>query len=416
MPLQLIILSFIFAMGACSFKKDSGEDKAKDPAAGDVLQKIQKEQEKQAFEGQLTEQNVLVNFEEMPEPGAYRMIITWPAQVKRLQLTINEDTPVIISSANSVNSHEKLVFSQKPQKIDLMAYDSFGGAPVSSLSLLKTAPTDYESKGTVELKKDTVIEANRFFIAPSSQIITNGFNLSITTNKFIVLKEHDSDNFFTSQISAAHILTRLPFNKVSKELDYRDSAITIQTMKATGTLRVALVGTDGLDGKDGIAHSNRATNGVSGNDGIIKTKVMKCPGISKKSIDGPICENDVDYFCEKNPTNGSDGSNGAIGLPGENGQDGGPTGNLSVIVKDQSEFSLEVFQKAGQPGKRGKGGPGQQGGLKGLAGKNPNGICQNAKDGSEGLTGPEGKHGLDGKPGKLGDILAKIERLKIQQR
>jgi|GEM_PF-1596233 len=409
-----LIVTLGFAIQACSFKKDGSDDKS--PAANntDVIETIKKEQEKQAFAGQLTEQNVSVNFYETERPGIYKMILQWPSAISRMQIIVNEGAPVIKAA---VNSHEETVASDRTYRVSFLAYDSLG-APMSSLTIEKIAPKDYVVDGIQSLKKDTLVEANRIFFLPSSQIISNGYNLSLITKKLIILDNSSSAG--VPNYLVAQVLTRLPTAKIETDLDKRQSSITIQADKAVGVLKVALVGANGNDGRSGqeleqlkgIQKVNAQLNGPAGADGVLGWTTKSCP--KRFSVDGPPCEKEIP-LCQKAPTNGGDGLPGEAGHDGENGEDGGPTGSLTALIKDHSSFSLEVIQMAGKPGKGGQGAPGHPGGRGGDPGKNPGSPCANAQRGSDGPVGVRGADGKDGKPGLVGEVLHSVERIKIIQ-
>ncbi|WP_413612889.1 hypothetical protein [Bdellovibrio sp. HCB-110] len=416
-----VAIVIALCMNACSFKKDDAKNDStpKDNSPADVVETIQKEQEKQAFEGQLTEKNVLVTFEEQSEPMLYKMRITWPEQVKRMQVIVNKKTPVIYTSINSAHLHEEPVWSSKEQEIELIAYDSLG-APVSSLALKEKAPLDYVLGTDLNLTQDTVIDVNRFFIFPKAQLQTNGHHLSIRTKKLIVEPSEEQVSFSSvGSLQYAHILTHVPSSKISNETDYRESAITIQADKAIGLLRVGLIGADGIDGRDGdaiekdlgISKTNADKDGANGENGILKSKVIP-NGIN--AIDGSPRDREVS-ICEKAPSNGKDGKPGNQGHSGENGRNGGPTGSLSIFVNEQEGLSVEVVQRPGQPGKGGLGASGHNGGHGGKPGLNPGHPCTSAQKGADGPQGPKGSDGIDGQPGKVGDILPGVKRIKVIQ-
>lgn len=420
----ILCLAYTIALlTSCSFKKDEDKNTPKENAPPNVIETIQKEQEKQAFEGQLTASNVVVTFLEQPEPRSYVMKITWPEQIKRMQVIVNNKTPVIhISSNNTGSSHEELVLSEREQDIELLAYDSLG-APISSLALKKVAPLDYVLGANLNLNKDTVINVNRFFILPSAQLTTNGYNLSITTNKLIITppSEETKVSDRLGLISKSHILTNLPGAVAENEHLLKGSNISIQAKQATGHLIVSLIGYNGKDGQNGESlerllgiskNRNTALDGVSGEAGVVKSQSIPCT--QRRNVDGPPCEREV-LLCEKSPTNGTDGQPGPRGYAGENGANGGNTGSVSVIAEEKSQFSLEVIQKAGQAGKGGIGATGFLGGLGGKAGTNPGGPCTSAKDGQPGPKGANGDNGLDGSPGKIGDVITNIQNIKIIQ-
>ena len=130
-----IVVVFALSLGACSFKKDS--DKSSPAAQQDVLQTLQNEQEKQAANGNLNDKNVAVKFTE-DEPGYYIMHITWPSNIFRVKLQINNRSQQIFTR---VSSYEEKVENKRKFKIVLTSTDQIG-SDVSSLEINKAAPTD----------------------------------------------------------------------------------------------------------------------------------------------------------------------------------------------------------------------------------------------------------------------------------
>ncbi|KHD88561.1 MAG: hypothetical protein OM95_08635 [Bdellovibrio sp. ArHS] len=408
--LSLIIATLLIQ--ACSFKKDDSEASPIAPANTDVIETIQKEQEKQAFEGKLTEQNVSVKFEEMPEPMGYKMIIEWPEQAKRVQVSINGKIREIYNSNNSQNTHVESVKSGEVFEINLIAYDSLGMAPYSTITLNRPAPIDHVVGGIVRLTKDLNITIDgRFYFLKDSQILTMGHNLSINAKKLIV-----EDDTRTKTLLASHIITRFPSEPLRKPSEIQGSNVSIQATVGIGQLLISMVGAsgkDGISGKD-IEIATGVESARSGLDGIAgtATSVTKpCP--RKLNLDAPPCDNEI-QVCSKLPENGQPGKEGRPGADGLNGEDGGSTGTLSIFIDDQKEFSAHIFQRRGLPGKGGKGAPGHSGGVGGAPGANPS-PCPPAKKGADGQRGTDGKNGLDGSPGLLGEIFHNIKNIYVEK-
>lgn len=404
--LSLVISALLIQ--ACSFKKDDSEASPAVPANNDVIETIQKEQEKQAFEGKLTEQNVFVKFEPQSHPLQYKMIITWPKQIKRIQLDINDDAPVIISLADNQNYYEKLVKSEEVQKINLIAFDSISGGPISSLLLTKTPPLDYLFDRPKNLIQNTTMNAERVFFKDGHTLYTNGYALTINAQQLIVLSDESYQN---NSILSSHILTRHPSVKIKKDEDNFDLPIIIKVKSAIGLLKVGLVGADGNDGRNGvdierllnIQRIDPSKNGKPGSAGEIQTLRQPC---KKMGPDITGCE-PITTICKKQPQDGEPGEQGSKGEDGENGQDGGPTGSISVFIEDHLNFKLQVFQRRGLPGVGGLGASGHPGGKGGEPGASQY-PCRTASKGLDGLPGENGKNGIGGKPGNLGTITGNV--------
>lgn len=404
---KLLVITALSLSVGCSFKKDNSHSP---PAQQDVVETLKKDQEKQAFEGQLTESNVSIKFDEIDAPGAYKMLISWPNQISRMQVVINNGSPDIITGKSTFT----IPVSQNTQQmIDLLAYDSLG-APISSLRLIKSAPKDFLIDSTVSLSADTTLDGNRLFITEKGLILTNGFNLSINVNKITL-----SQKEFTGMgmpTDNGHIVTSFLNLPATKLEQLRGSSISINAKIAIGHLHVFLIGANGQNGRDGREMENATSNiqtslnGTNGSDGQSFLPLRPC---FKGNKDAP-CDPVASYVCKKAPTNGEDGKAGPQGADGEDGWNGGDTGSISVVVQDYSQFSLEITQKRGSPGKGGQGAPGKDGGKGGLAGKSAEG-CPIAKNGNNGPRGKNGNAGHDGTFGKNGSVITSVSNTKVNE-
>lgn len=207
----------------------------------------------------------------------------------------------------------------------------------------------------------------------------------------------------------AQIVTSTGYQPAQQPVQLKGASISITAKKATGLLKVALVGLDGKDGRNGseldqIKNLSRPLdpklNGQNGKPGKLVVVRKSCPG--GRNID-VVCE-PSERVCSEAPQNGEDGRPGAVGTDGEAGQNGGNSGTLFVRVDDAVNFSIEVGQQAGRAGHGGQGGPGSPGGLGGKAGVNPGAPCSNAREGAPGKQGATGNNGPQGASGKLGTI------------
>lgn len=265
--------------------------------------------------------------------------------------------------------YETPVLANSTQTVSLLAFDTIGGAPISSVTLTKTAPKDIVIERKEFLASDAVWNANRVFFLEGGQIITNGNNLFITANKIYIQKtkaDIERSSFYSRQINS-QILTTIPGTIAPSENHLRGSFVSVKANFAQGHLAILMVG---FNGKDGIS-------------GLEKEKAH---GLSKSS-------------------------SLLHGTKGEDGEPGGSTGSVSVLIQDHTQFALEIIQKPGAPGKGGLGAPGGPGGMGGPAGANPGAPCVPARNGQNGPTGSSGKDGQDGAPGKVGERITNVNRL-----
>lgn len=400
------------SLSACAFHKgDSEGDKLETKT--DLIETLSEEQDRQAEAGILTEKNVLVVFEEMPDPNVYRMVLTWPSTIRTMELHLNRDFKKILSQ---VHRHDVIVSGGETQNLNLVSLDQFG-SPISSLELKATAPTDFIVDGQVKMTREQNIDANRVFFMQDSQLITNGFGLSITTNKLMIRKSSEKIESLAPW-NKAHILTTLPGTVAESKRELNGSNIFISAKNATGVLRVALIGVNGQNGESGDAFATRtgvsrernpALNGKNGADGKVDSRQVPC----RAKFDVP-CEREV-AVCSVQPENGGNGLPGAKGITGQPGWDGGNTGNFVLVVEDSTDFAVEVGRRRGSPGKGGAGSAGFLGGLPGKAGKHPGAPCSPARDGSPGPNGPTGDSGQDGKVGADGTITTGPVRSEIRE-
>ncbi len=394
MSAQHILISILcLTLGACAFSKDEAEKKKAvliQSPQEDVLETI----EQQAFSGQLSDENVSIEFEENRVPGSYDLIISWPKVVPSMKVSI-DGMPYSISKSFT---HKIAVGHNEEYQIHLVAQNSLGG-DISAYTKVVRSPTDLLIKERKNLTEDTTLKARRIYFFEGGKIQTNGFSLNIIADKIYTTSSLDSGKM--SNFTEAHIRTNPPTQIAQTEKQLNGSHISIEAKKAYGILRLALIGMDGQDGesgKDAVADS--ALNGTPGKDGVIEALVESCLG-----PDGLPCRQKPSIQCTSNPTNGGPGKKGYTGGRGGDGWNGGNSGTAAIFVKDSSDFLLEVMQRRGRPGKGGDGGKGSAGGLGGSAGANPQGKCRSASNGANGSTGDQGPRGHDGQPGLLKEVV-----------
>lgn len=405
---KLLISVAIFQVSACAFKEDTPEKpKVQETKPSDIVDTIERGRDQQATEIKLTNENVKIRFDEMPDPNSYRVVITWPANIKRMQIVRAKDArPTII---NGQNEFSEQVRGGETVSYGLLVQDSFG-AHLQALSLEAVAPLDLVVDSEVLLKNDRIIEVNRLVFRPNGMLCTNGFNLSIESNTLIV-DERDQSALKGALIDQAHILTVFPGAEIEGNQMKEGSKIRISAKVATGKMILGLIGANGKPGRTGTELENQQNpnkrksldpirKGADGLDAISVLTHRPCAPLNNGmdiSCDIPTPR------CDRQPTNGKNGLVGEIGIDGEQGQSGGDTGLVFFHIDDHSKFSADILFRKGKEGAGGAPGPGFPGGKGGLAGKTAAG-CGTAVDGTDGPMGPSGNPGKPGERGSIGSF------------
>lgn len=390
---KLTLMMLILGLGACSFKKPSDQS-PEQKAAGEVIQNI----EQQKFNGQLSEENVKVEFVEAEDPGMYILVISWPKDVPGMKISVNEKPYTILNDAH--HFRRQAIHGEKID-LHLIALNSIGGE-ISSLALSKTAPSDLIVQSNMVLKRDADFNVNRVYFFENSRIFTDGNNLTIEAKKLISTESpaQAGSGFDPAQ---AHILTTRPGETATDRSQIKSSHIHIKVEKALGVIRIGMFGLNGLDGRTGATGvPTPALNGTPGTAGDVMDDFDTC-------VEPPCRASAPRIICAKNPTAGQAGLKGVTGARGEDGMNGGNPGSLTFFAGDSSEFRLEVTLKAGAPGQGGPGGQGSPGGTGGAPGENPLGKCSNAQRGTD---GPQGEPGQPGAPGHPGAVLQPVTNVK----
>jgi hypothetical protein len=401
LPLSLAILN----VSACAFKEDTPEQpKVSEAKPSDIVDTIERGREQQATDIKLTNENVKIRFDELPDPNAYRVVITWPANIKRMQIVRAKDArPTIVAGQNEFSEH---VRGGETVSYGLLVQDSFG-AHLQALNLEAVAPVDLELRKRKDLAEDTLVRVNRVFFNGGG-FVTNGFNLTIETNSLIIPEEIGFPRAPTP-IDGAHVLTVFPGTQIDGNQMSAGSKIRITAKFATGKMILGLIGANGKPGRSGqelesqqSPHKRNSPDpnrkGANGLDAISVLTQRPCAPLNNGldiSCDIPTPK------CERQPTNGENGLIGEVGYNGEQGERGGNTGSIHFFIQDHSQFTADILFRKGKRGDGGAPGPGFPGGKGGTAGKTA-AACGTAVDGADGPVGPSGKPGEPGLNGDLG--------------
>jgi hypothetical protein len=402
MILRLLITSaLLFSMAACSFKKPSAQS-PEEKAAEEVIQNI----EQQKFNGQLSSDNVQIQFLEAEYPGSYELVITWPKDVPGMKVSLNEGHFKIVHGANSLRT---TVMHTEKHSVHMVALNSIGGE-ISAHSITVYSPSDLIVGNDLHLHENTNLNLNRVYINKNGRILTHGKNLSLQTNKLYVDAEIKKSNT-PMDLRYSHIITAVP-GEVASSLDQLSgSKIDITAKKAYGHLAIAMIGVNGQDGSNGAnAVAEASLDGTAGKSAEVRQDIDSC-----MKPDGMPCSSQLKLFCISPPTNGGNGQKGFTGGRGQDGWSGGNSGTLAVVVEDDSEFRLEVALRRGQPGKGGSGGLGSAGGRGGPAGDNQFGKCRPAQNGAPGPQGDMGAPGANGQPGLIHQPITNLKSALIYE-
>jgi hypothetical protein len=236
------------------------------------------------------------------------------------------------------------------------------------------------------------IKADRVFIHHEIPVITQGYDVHIDADEFIVLKNKVPDlgsDMTSSEAASLSTLDKDKMNIYHGNGDGKDGGhIIIKAKKATGRLSVFLLGQKGIDGKNGDPYSNRAATGANGE--LADYRDCRSGGTGKTTC-----------FCDRKTADRENGRPGAKGEParnGTNGGRGGDSGSIRIEIAEPSPtFQVVTTSLAGVPGIPGKAGPPQLGGLGGqpVNKENPT-IFYMCEEPHAGTEGPSGDSGFDG--------------------
>jgi hypothetical protein len=394
-------------MSACAFKEETPEEpKVQEAKPSDIVDTIERGREQQASDIKLTTENVKIRFDEMPDPNSYRVVITWPANIKRMQIVRAKDArPTIVAGQNEFS---ELVRGGETVSYGLLVQDSFG-AHLQALNLEAVVPRDLEVREKVSLAEHTAIRVNRTFFLGGGYV-TNGFNLSLETNLLIIPEEIGLPRAPTP-IDGAHILTTFPGTEIAGNHMKVGSKILVSAKIAKGRMILGMIGAVGKRGQSGqeletlqnpqkrksLDPNQRGANGL---DGISVLQQRPCAPLNNAmdiSCDIPTPR------CDRQPTNGANGQIGDAGFDGETGERGGNTGSVDLFIEDHKRFKVDLLYRKGVGGAGGAPGPGFPGGKGGIAGKTA-AACGTALDGANGPFGPMGKPGEPGNDGSIGSF------------
>lgn len=414
MLLSLAILN----LSACAFKEENPEEpKVQEAKPSDIVDTIERGREQQASDIKLTTENVKIRFDEMPDPNSYRVVITWPANIKRMQIVRAKDArPTIVTGQNEFS---ELVRGGETVSYGLLVQDSFG-AHLQALNLEAVVPLDLELRERQKLSKDTLIRVNRIFFAGGS-FLTNGYNLNIEANLLVIPEEIDRPTAPTP-LDGAHILTFFTDTKISENHMKVGSKVLISAKVAIGQMKIGMIGANGRQGKSGAEIETKLfpkkrtsldpiRSGKNGLDAISVMTQRPCAPLNSEmdiSCDIPTPR------CDRQPTNGTDGLRGDTGQNGGQGEQGGNTGTVDFFIDDHVRFKADIIYRKGEGGPGGAPGPGFPGGKGGRAGKTAE-ACGTAVGGIDGQVGPSGAGGKIGDTGDMGPFNGNGVRLLLDE-
>ena len=256
-----------------------------------------------------------------------------------------------------------------------MAYRLIFALLALSLSFSSAAVADdVILTGKRILDKDTVISATAITFKADSQIVTNGYRLTIQASKIITIEG-------TPTIISFEQRNNHPAGDPGRSA----GPVIIESPTLAGQIiKIDDIGEDGVKGADGL----QGQQGPSGRQGTQR---------------------------DWNPWNGCiGGSNGTPGGQGGDGGNGGVGGNGgtggSIIVNIKGGFTpggtprLDMTVVGGHAGAPGLSGPGGKGGPGG-AGAPGTAYCGGTDAGLPGATGRSGLEGVSGASGNAGVIV-----------
>jgi len=379
-----VLLVVAGTMAGCAFSKDADKTKtSEDPAVTKILLAQQK-QDEETKDAQISQGDVHINFEEMPEPNQYNMIVTWPKDVPLVDLTV--DT----ISYDNLKDGSYSVHVIGGSLITIHIRTKVGESPITEMDISATAPLDFIlGKDAKKLSQDLSIHGQRLFIYKDNPVFMDGKNVDIEVDK-IISEDGNFESFNDQEVDGG---------KTSDENKLNNSNIVIKAKSIEGRLTFNMIGLYGEDGVSGVVLENQsklspAKNGAAGANGVL--------GASDRPCYSEHCN--MASLCTQQPGNGGNGDDGRNGADAKPGGRGGNTGNISITVDDYSQALVQIGYSVGDGGLGAKGAPGHKGGLAGKAGSSQP-PCTPAVAGRSGLDGRPGQDSLAGPQGQIGTFI-----------
>jgi hypothetical protein len=401
--LNLLLISQVAMAFGCAFKEDTGPEKPETKPI-DVIQTIEKGREVEAGELAIVPSDLKLEFEETQLPDQFIARLSWPPKLKRVALS--KASGVRNRILNNQSEFTEQVGGGTIVTYGIEVQDSLGVA-LFSLEIEGVAPKDRVIIGRVALAADEVWNYNRIFFFENSQILLNGYNLSVVAKKLIV---RGIDNVIAVPNEHAQILSNNPLAQLKPGDRAEGSKINIDVERAEGHLYVHLAGAKGVPGKSGLERAkemqvslttpNPSQAGGPGEAGKSLVRAVPCRGGTL----GDVACDQPNVTCLNPPTNGKPGQKGQAGIPGGDGGKGGGTGSIYFNIKDHSQFKTTIYYSRGEGGDPGVGSPGFAGGVGGPPGA-PSQSCPNATLGPQGPQGDHGESGAKGDSGQVGDMI-----------
>lgn len=318
----------------------------------------------------ITELGVAFQVVEPNVPNQYQIYISWPKELKSIFI---EDFGKNVFISNKVQ-RDFLYTLRDNTSYNLRVFQTTDAGARLVGEYKGRMPNDFVFTGPVNLERDLNVDVHRVFFTNETRVQTNGFKLTIKADKIF------SEN--------AEIFSFVRGQKADLMMKGRNGGVLkIVSEEASGTLRISLRGEHGGDGIDGSTHMTRAADGASGSAGA-----HDCA----RAL-GAI----VRCWCTSSPGPGKPGADGVDGFPGSDSGKGGNSGVVSVEVKNDNNFRLNVLQEAGLSGTPGRGSEGQDGGLGGAPGNPTSDACGGSHPGQNGKRGKSGAVGSRPSDGEI---------------
>lgn len=349
----------------------------------------------------VTAQNLgeFVRIEVQPttKPEKYMVYFGWPqmSEAKRIRVRMEQALAVVeptqTTFSHEVNHNQTLTYT-----FDVLSSDT---RIEKSFSKQVKIPRDFVVRdGQNQFTENTKLNIRRLYLG-AVPLITNGFNVEITTDELI---------------SDKGIIETFPEGiKADPNQDGRAGGeLNLNVRIAAGILRVYMRGENGGDGTKGPSYSVRAADGRPASDGYAECDCVgpRCASLMRAIQIKSLSEIEPQGFacvCSSYGNNAGNGAAGAKGYRGLPARNGGDSGNLKISIKDGAGFDVQAFKTNGVAGSPGEGGDGQPGGAGGAGRGDGRRDCRGL-GGSPGPAGPTGDFGEFGADGKLGNLCVYI--------
>lgn len=181
--------------------------------------------------------NFEVTVEGADVPFEYSVLIEWQEFTGTVRISEGSKILAVLPSSEKSFLHQKVPHdSQQSYLLEQLSAD---GRVLASIPLFVAVPKDVVLDGEIKLKESQNIEANRIFLKSRLVLYTLDRDLHLSAN--VIIGENGLiQNYPKDQASSRGAKGRSGGN------------IIIQAKESRGSLRIALIGERGGDGKDGV--------------------------------------------------------------------------------------------------------------------------------------------------------------------